>query len=99
MAIGLAEAKAQIALFDETEAPAASPEDAERASRFERKIETVVQLLADGIKDNEIVAVQKVNPDRAATLADKIGAMQKSLAYIELALRQVSAQATFDGLG
>ena len=42
VAIGLAEAEAQIALFDETEAPAASPNDAERASRFQRKIETVV---------------------------------------------------------
>ena len=43
--------------------------------------------------------MQKVNPDRAATLADKIGAMQKSLAHIELALRQASVHATFDGLG
>ena len=35
------------------------------------------------------------NPENAATLADKIAAMQKSLKDIELALRQTGAQASF----
>jgi len=91
----LVEAEAQVALFDEAEAPMVDPENVERASRFERKIEQVAQLLNAGIQENEIVAVQKVNPTNAATLADKMAAMQKSLKSIELALRQAGAQASF----
>lgn len=39
--------------------------------------------------------MQKVNPTNAATLADKMAAMQKSLKSIELALRQAGDQASF----
>ena len=92
----LVEAEAQIGMFAEAEAPAAATEqEVETATRFERKIEQVVQLLAAGFKDNEIVATKKVNPDNAATMADKIAAMQTSLKSIELALRQISVQADF----
>lgn len=57
--------------------------------------ESEAALLNAGIEENEIVAVHKVNPTNAATLADKIASMQKSLKNIELALRQAGAQASF----
>ena len=58
--------------------------DLETASRIEHKIAQVVALLNDAIRDNEITAVQKVNPTRAATLADQMAEMQKSLKAIEV---------------
>jgi len=91
----LKEAEAQVALFKDNEMLETDEQDVERATRFERKIDQVAALLNAGIQDNEIVAVHKVNPTKAATLADKIAAMQKSLKNIELALRQAGVQASF----
>ena len=77
-------------MFEPDEAPAVDRADLETASRFERKIAQVVALLNDGIRDNEITAVKKVNPTRASTLADQMAEMQKSLKAIERVLRQAS---------
>ena len=95
----LVEVEAQAALFTETETPAVAAEDVKLATNFERKIEQVALLLNTGIKNNEIVAAQKVNPTNAATLADKMAAMQSSLRSIEMSLRQASAQAEFSKPG
>ncbi len=97
-ATALCEVEAQVDIFGEDEAPAASEEDLRNASRFERKIDQVVQMLATTIRDNEVVAVKKVNPTNAATLADKMASMQKSLKTVELALRSASVQADFAGI-
>ena len=91
----VAEAESQVSMFEPDEAPAVDRADLETASRFERKIDQVVALLNDGIRDNEITAVQKVNPTRAATLADQIAGMQKSLKAIEVALRQATITMDF----
>ena len=77
------------------DAPVASAEEVRSASRFESKIEQVAQMLSAGIRDNEIVALKKVNPTNAATLADKMSSMQKSMKMIELALRKAAVQIEF----
>ena len=91
----LVEAEAQTAIFDQDAAPAATDQDVKLARGFERKIEQVAALLNAGIRDNEVVAIYKVNPTRAGTLADRMAEMRKSLKAIELALRQVSVQMDF----
>ena len=91
----VAEAEIQIKMFAPEEAAAVDRADLETASRFERKIARVVALLNDGIRENEITAVQKVNPTRAATLADQMSEMQKSLKAIEVSLRQATITMDF----
>ncbi len=49
-------------------------------------------MLAAGFKDNEIVAMHKVNPTNAATLADKMALMQRDLKTLEMALRKAAVQ-------
>ena len=88
----IVEVEAQSAFFDDDEAPAISEDDVAAANRFERKIDTVAAMLAAGFKDNEIVAVQKVNPTNAATLADKMALMQRDLKALEMALRKAAVQ-------
>lgn len=71
------------------------PSDAERrrAKTFESRMASLAQMLRDGIKDNEITAVRKVDPTRAETLADVCFQMGKDLKRIEKALRQAAVQA------
>jgi hypothetical protein len=54
-------------------------------------------MLRAGVRDNQIVAVKKVNPDRASTLADILAAMQRDLRRIEIALREAAVQAELLG--
>ncbi len=91
-ATAIVEAESQSAFFDDDEAPAISDDDVAAATRFERKIETVAAMLAAGFKDNEIVALHKVNPTNAATLADKMVLMQRDLKTLEMALRKAAVQ-------
>jgi ParB family transcriptional regulator, chromosome partitioning protein len=91
VAAAIKDADAQVVLF---ELPANEPTTAERqaARGFERKIETVADMLRAGIGDNEIRAVKLVDPSRAGTMAELLAAMQKDLARIECALRVVAVQ-------
>ena len=91
-ATAIVEAESQSAFFDDDEAPAISDDDVAAATRLERKIETVAAMLAAGFKDNEIVAMHKVNPTNAATLADKMALMQRDLKTLEMALRKAAVQ-------
>ena len=50
-------------------------------------------MLRTSIRDNEIEAVKKVNPNRARHAANLIVAMQTDLRRIETALRAVAVQA------
>lgn len=85
------DAEAQVALF---ELPKDEPTAAQRqaARSFERKIESVAEMLRQGIADNEIQAVKLVDAGRAGTMADLLAAMQKDLCRIENALRVVAVQ-------
>ena len=85
---------AQSSIFGEAlpEPEPASVTEINAARSFENRIEAVASMLRAGIDDNVIVAVRKVNPDRAATMADLINAMQKDLRRIETALRIVAVE-------
>ncbi len=52
-------------------------------------------MLQSGIHDNQIIAMRKTNPNRAAHLAELLGVMQKDLRRIEVALREMTMQASF----
>ena len=91
-ATAIVEAESQSAFFDDDEAAAVTDDDVAAANRFERKIETVAAMLAAGFRDNEIVAMHKVNPTNAATLADKMALMQRDLKTLEMALRKAAVQ-------
>ncbi len=89
LALGLAE---QSSMFGDA-APPASTDELETLSRMERKIDQVASGVAAGWKDGECVVANRVNPDRAMLMADKIGAIQKCLRIMERDLRNISAQA------
>jgi ParB family chromosome partitioning protein len=91
----LRDAEATRSLFaDEPAEP--TPEETSTARAFETTIEKVAAMLRAGIHDNKVVAVKRINPQRADYLADLLAQMQKDVRRIELSLRQVSVQAEFD---
>lgn len=77
-------AEAQDALFV-FEPPSA--EHVRQARTFEDRVERVAALLRESVVDNEVKAVAKVDRGRAGTLAELLGAMQKDLQRIEVAIR------------
>lgn len=94
MANALAQAEAQVSLLTD-EPPPPSDEDVRLGSAFEASIEKVAALLRAGIRENQVVAVRKINPGRAAHLADLMSAMQTDLRRIEVSLREAAVQADF----
>jgi ParB family chromosome partitioning protein len=94
MATALLNAEAQTDLMA-GERPQPSDEDRHIVNTFESQVERIALMLRTGIHDNDIVAVRKVNPHRAGTLADLFSAMQKDLRRIEVALREAAIQADF----
>ena len=87
-ALALREQEAQASMFDTLPArPEPTAEERAAATRLERKIAKVSQMLAMGFSDNEVVAAQKVDPGRAAGFADKLALIQKHLGQMERALR------------
>ena len=75
-------------------APPHAPTEAEQVtlSKFETMVNRLVDLCNEGIKDNEIVAVKKVDPSRASTMVLQIGLIRTSLGHIEKALHHAAAQ-------
>lgn len=69
-----------------------STTEAKALTAFESKIEQIVRLVASGFKDNEIVALKKINPHRAGIVADQIGLIGKHLKLIEREIQKVVAQ-------
>ncbi len=94
MATALVNAEAQTSLLG-AEAPAPSDDDRRVVNAFESQVERIALMLRTGIKDNDIVAVRKVNPHRSAHLADLFAVMQKDLRRIEVALREAAIQTEF----
>ena len=85
------EASRQLDAFADLEAPTESVK--RLALGFEARVRRVVATLRDSTVDNEIVAVKRVDPTRAGTLADLFAAMQGDLKRIEAALREAASQA------
>jgi len=74
------------------EKPKVSAAEAKALSAFEAKIEQIVRMVASGFKDNEVVALQKINPHRAGIVAEQIGLISKHLKQIEREIQKVVAQ-------
>ena len=90
----LVQAEAQLTLMPD-EPPPPSEEDRHLAGAFEASVDRIAAMLRSGIRDNQVVAVRKTNPGRAAYLADLLAVMQKDLRRIEVALREAAVQASF----
>jgi hypothetical protein len=70
----------------------ATAEEAKALTAFEAKIEQIVNLVTSGFKDNEVVALKKINPHRAGIVAIQIGLIGKHLKLIEREIQKVVAQ-------
>jgi len=91
--LAITEVESQTNIFDEEDLPPApTATEVRAAATFERRVETVAQMLRNGIADNEISAIKKVAPGRAALVADQMVAMVTDLKRLEKALRQVAVQ-------
>jgi len=90
-AAAIADAESQSSFL----APEEPPTDAEKKAvkGFEHVVNQMSALLNSAIRDNEIVAIKKVNRDRANTLADLFRCMSKDCRRIEVALRASAAKA------
>jgi ParB/RepB/Spo0J family partition protein len=76
-----------------TATPKATEENIRTVSAMERKIESVVGMVAGGWRDGECVVACKVAPDRARLMADKLAAIKRSISIMESQLRATAAQA------
>lgn len=70
-----------------------SAADRRQVQAFEARFARVAAILRASTVNNEVVAVRKVNPDKASRLADVASAMRADLAHIEAALRAAGAPA------
>lgn len=86
-------ARAQAGMFEESKP--ATKDEVEALTRFERRITQLVGLANSGFQDGEIVALKKINPGRAALVADQLEQIQKHLAKIEREIRRVAVQEEF----
>ena len=72
--------------------PPPTEEEVATLSKFERMVERLTAICNDGIKENEVVVLRKVNPDRAATVVQQLGLIRADLARMERALQHSAAQ-------
>lgn len=70
-----------------------SPAERTLAKGLEKRIDQVIAVLRASTVDNEIVALKKIDPHRAAGTADKLAAMIGDIQRIERALRDQAARA------
>lgn len=73
-------------------APRANARDIATVTAMEAKIEQIGQMVAAGWKDGECIIANKVSPDRAAMMADKLAAIRTALAHMARDLRHANAQ-------
>jgi len=84
VALSLRDREAQGEMFA---APEPTREEREALSRIERRIGQLCRMLADGFDDGELVIVRRVDPNRAATYAEKLSLIRKHVLQMETALR------------
>lgn len=87
---GIAAAAAQEKLFDLPAPP--TKEEVAVLTRFERLIFRLTSACNEGIKDNEVVALRKVDPDRASVVIQQLGLIRKDIERMEKALLHSAAQ-------
>lgn len=92
VSLALREEEAQTSIFDIVETPPGpTAEERTAMTRLERKIDMVTGVLSAGFDDGEVVAAKRIDPNRAATYADKLALIQKAIGQMELALRAAAA--------
>jgi len=84
------EQEAQHDMFG-AEAPPPSREDMDALSALERRIHAACKVLEAAFDEGRCVAAMRVDPGRAATLADKAELIRKHMLQIESALRAAAA--------
>lgn len=92
VSLAIAGGEAQAAFAMDEPAPPTQVE-VELSRQFENQVDRVAYLLRQGIQDNQITALRKVNPHKAGVLADTMAAMQTDLRRLEVALREMAVQA------
>jgi ParB family chromosome partitioning protein len=78
-------------LFGES-APVVSAGDVATLRTMERKIETIAGMVAAGWRNGECIVANKVCPERAGVMADKLAAIRLAVSHMERELRNTSAQ-------
>lgn len=76
-----------------SDAPPVSKQELATVDNMERKIFDLARLANAGWKNGECVIANRVNPDRARLMADRLQAIAASLRIMERELRNVNAQA------
>lgn len=89
-ALAIRDEESQVALFS-MDGPIVTEATRRRAKNFQQRLEQVSALLRCAINENEVVAVKKVDPNKASRAADLIAAMRMDLQRIEDALRSEGA--------
>jgi ParB family chromosome partitioning protein len=87
---GFVSAAAQPSMF--ALAPEQTAEEVATLSKFERLIGRLTDACNDGIKENEIVILRKVDPRRAAIIVEQLALIRKDLARMEKVLQASVAQ-------
>ncbi len=85
----------QTCLFD---LPMPSEKELSVVSRMERQIEKIELMVSSGFKDNEVVILKKINPQKAEEIAQKLGLISKSMLYMRDALEQAIQRAQVQGV-
>ena len=84
------QAAAQVDIF--ASAPKPSKRDVERLNAMESRIAEWVKTVDGGFKNGEVVAAQRVNPNRVEKMADQMALIRKHLTLMEADLRRVAVQ-------
>ena len=86
---GILAAESQTSMFEDTKP---TEKEVELLTSFERRLEAVVRLIGSGFKDSEVVALKKINPNRAAIVAVELELIRKHITMIEREIQKVAAQ-------
>jgi ParB family transcriptional regulator, chromosome partitioning protein len=87
----LANAETQSSFLPEPEPH--TEEEKKAVKSFEQMVNQIATMLNSSIRDNQVIAIKKVNRDRANTLAELFRAMSKDMRRIEVALRETAIKA------
>ncbi len=75
------------------DAPKPDADDVRVVQSMERRVEQVANMVSHGWRAGECIVANKVDPDRAALIADKLQAIGGAIRIMERELRNVGAQA------
>jgi ParB family chromosome partitioning protein len=82
--------QAQTEIF--ADRPKPTKEQLQTVAGMEAKIQRIVEMVAAGFHDNEVVIAKKIAPDKAALMADKLDLIRKHCLEMSNQLRRAAAQ-------